>query len=47
MAEIAWATLEFSGALLKASYQVVKLQRDAAIVEQVIAERDAAGGNLQ
>lgn len=45
---LACALLEFSRSLLRASRQVVTLQIDAAIVEQVIAERDEqTGGRLQ
>ena len=42
---LACALLEFSQSMLRGAHQVVSLQRDAAIIEQVIAERDA--GRLQ
>lgn len=43
---LALALVEYSYAMLRASHGVVSLQIDAAITEQVIAERDA-GGRLQ
>ena len=45
--ELATALLAFSNDLLRAAKQVVTIQRDAAIVDQVMAERDATGGTLQ
>lgn len=43
---LACALLEFSQSMLRASRQVVTTQINAAIVEQVLAERDA-GGTIQ
>lgn len=45
--EMAMALLEFSHDLLRASKQVLTIQRDAALAEQILNERDATGGLLQ
>lgn len=47
MEEIAWGTIEFCTGLLSASRQVLRVRRDAAVVDQVFAERDGAGGLMQ
>lgn len=45
---LALALLEFSQGMLRAARQVVTIQRDAAITEQVMCERDEqTGGRLQ
>lgn len=43
---LALALLEFSQSMLRAAKQVVTIQLDAAVTDEVIAERDA-GGRLQ
>lgn len=43
---LACALLEYSQAMLRAAHGVVSIQINAAITEQVIAERDA-GGTIQ
>lgn len=45
--EMAMALIEYSHDLLRASKQVLTIQRDAALAEQLMNERDATGGTLQ
>lgn len=44
---LALALMLYTQGLLNASRQVLTLQRDAAILDQVAAERDIQGGQLQ